>query len=160
MWFPRKMVRNQNVQKLNLGYLANRLSQSFPLLKDWLKMWAKTSRIDLGDSRKSLEGISSNPEELYCINHAFDFLGVIGLMKKGIMVVEISKGSSRWGLRSWFCTEKCKLKVSAMSCVFVSLASSISIQFGELVILDRPIISFMVFQSNFTSLRYDNKSFL
>ena len=36
-----------------------KLEGNFLVLKDWLKMWAKTSKIDLGHSRKSLEGIQT-----------------------------------------------------------------------------------------------------
>ena len=47
----------------NFAYLN--LEGNFPVLKDFLKMWAKTSRIDSGNSRKNLEGIPSHPEELW-----------------------------------------------------------------------------------------------
>ena len=63
-------------------------------------------------------------------------------------------------LLAYAIVENCELKASAISGIFVSLASSSLLQFGELVILDRPIILLIVFQSNFTSLRNDNDNFL
>ena len=80
------------------------LKGNFSVLKDWLKMWAKTPRIDSGNPKdsKKFKRDTNAPRRafgFYSINYAFNFLGSNRINKKGTMVVEISKGSSRWELR-------------------------------------------------------------
>ena len=61
------------------------------MLKDWLKIWAKTSKVGSDSSRKNFEGIPLHPENLlwfYTINYAFDFLGIDRVNKRGITVVK------------------------------------------------------------------------
>ena len=66
-----KVDRSVIIQVCGISFLKTgttfaylKLERNFPVLKDWLKMWAKTSRLDSDSTRKSLEKISSHPEEL------------------------------------------------------------------------------------------------
>ena len=69
-----------------------KLEETFPVLKNWLKMSAKTSKVGSGNSRKSLEGIANQKVfGLYSINYSFDFLSSDRGIRKGISYIFLSK---------------------------------------------------------------------